>query len=102
PEVLATPTWHPAPGMPTKRLVIKVGDTFVPKTEMIGPGYRGAYGLVAIVHHQIMERNEKGEPLLMDLRIRTHGTPGYRAVKRGESNGWHRLHKLQVPRLADV
>jgi hypothetical protein len=100
PEVLATPTWHPAPGMPTKRLVIKVGDTFVPKTEIIGPGYRAAYGLVAIVHHQIMSRDEKGEPQLMDLRIRTHGTPGYRAVKRGESNGCHRLHNYVALRLA--
>ncbi len=100
PEVLATPTWHPAPGMPTKRLVIKRGDTFEPKTEIIGPGYRAAYGLVALTHLQIMERNEKGEPQLMDLRIRSHGTPGYRAVKRGESNGCHRLHNFEALRLA--
>ena len=99
PEVLATPTWHPAPGMPTKRLLIKVGDSFEPKTEIIGPGYRAAYGLVAIPHHQIMETNEKGEPQLMDLRIRTHGTPGYRSVKRGESNGCHRLHNYEALRL---
>jgi len=99
PEVLATPTWHPAPGMPTKRLLVKVGDSFQPKTEIIGPGYRAAYGLVAIPHLQIMEKNEKGEPQLMDLRIRTHGTPGYRSVKRGESNGCHRLHNFEVLRL---
>jgi hypothetical protein len=100
PEILATPTWHPAPGMPTKRLVVKRGDTFEPKTEIIGPGYRAAYGLVAIPHLQIMEKNEKGEPQLMDLRIRTHGTPGYRAVKRGESNGCHRLHNFEALRLS--
>jgi hypothetical protein len=99
PEVLATPTWHPAPGMPTKRLLIKVGDSFQPKTEIIGPGYRAAYGLVAIPHLQIMEKNDKGEPQLMDLRIRTHGTPGYRSVKRGESNGCHRLHNFEALRL---
>ena len=99
PEVLATPTWHPAPGMPTKRLLVKTGDGFAPKTEIIGPGYRAAYGLVAIPHLQIMEKNEKGEPQLMDLRIRTHGTPGYRSVKRGESNGCHRLHNFEVLRL---
>jgi len=101
PEVLATPTWHPAPGMPTKRLLVKVGDTFQPKTEIIGPGYRAAYGLVALPHLQIMSRNEKGEPELMDLRIRTHGTPGYRSVKRGESNGCHRLHNYEALRLAN-
>jgi hypothetical protein len=100
PEVLATPTWHPAPGMPTRRLVVKRGDTFEPKTQIIGPGYRAAYGLVAIVHHQIMGKQENGEPELMDLRIRTHGTPGYRAVKRGESNGCHRLHNYVALRLA--
>jgi hypothetical protein len=100
PEVLATPTWHPAPGMPTRRLVVKHGDTFEPKMEIIGPGYRAAYGLVAIVHHQIMGRDEHGEPQLMDLRIRTHGTPGYRSVKRGESNGCHRLHNYVALRVA--
>jgi hypothetical protein len=100
PEVLATPTWHPASGMPTRRLLVKRGDTFEPKTEIIGPGYHAAYGLVAIVHHQIMGKRENGEPDLMDLRIRTHGTPGYRAVKRGESNGCHRLHNYCALRLA--
>ena len=101
PEVLATPTWHPAPGMPTKKLLIKRGDgSFEPKTEIIGPGYRAAYGLIAIPHLQIMERNAQGEPQLMDLRIRTHGTPGYRAVKRGESNGCHRLHNFEALRLS--
>ncbi len=99
-EVLATPTWHPAPGMPTRHLLIKVGDTFVPKTEIIGPGYHAAYGLVAMVHKQIMGVTPNGEPDLMDLRIRTHGTPGYRSVKRGESNGCHRLHNYEALRLA--
>ncbi|HTA17991.1 MAG TPA: hypothetical protein VK989_01795, partial [Polyangia bacterium] len=100
PEVLATPTWHPAAGMPTRHLLIKRGDTFVAKTDIIGPGYHAAYGLVALVHHQIMGRQPNGEPDLMDLRIRTHGTPGYRSVKRGESNGCHRLHNFEALRLA--
>jgi hypothetical protein len=99
-EVLATPTWHPAPGMPTRHLLIKVGDGWAPKTDIIGPGYHAAYGLVAMVHKQIMGRDEHGEPDLMDLRIRTHGTPAYRSVKRGESNGCHRLHNFEALRLA--
>jgi hypothetical protein len=99
PEILATPTWHPAPGMPIRRLLVKQGDGWAPKTEIIGPGYHAAYGLVAIVHHQIMGRDEQGQPQLMDLRIRTHGTPAYRSVKRGESNGCHRLHNYLVLRL---
>jgi hypothetical protein len=100
-EVLATPTWHPAPGMPTSHLVIKVGDTFVPKTQIIGPGYRAAYGLVAMVHKQVLGTTPDGQPDLMDLRIRTHGTPAYRSVKRGESNGCHRLHNYEALRLAE-
>ena len=100
PEVLATPTWHPAPGLPISHLLIKRGDTYEPKTQVIGPGYRAAYGLVAMVHHQIMGVNEQGEQQLMDLRIRTHGTPAYRSVKRGESNGCHRLHNYLALRLA--
>ena len=100
PEVLATPTWHPSPGMPTRKLLVKRGDNWEPKTEIIGPGYRAAYGLVAIVHNQITGVNERGEQQLMDLRIRTHGTPAYRSVKRGESAGCHRLHNYLALRLA--
>ena len=86
--------------MPTRKLLVKRGDTWEPKTEIIGPGYRAAYGLVAIVHKQIMGVNESGEQELMDLRIRTHGTPAYRSVKRGESSGCHRLHNYLALRLA--
>jgi hypothetical protein len=78
-----TPTWHPATGIPTRKLLIKRGDTWEPKTEIIGPGYRAAYGLVALVHHQIEGVDEHGELQLMDHRIRTHGTAAYRSVKRG-------------------
>jgi hypothetical protein len=34
PEILATPTWHPATGIPTRKLLIKRGDTWEPKTEI--------------------------------------------------------------------
>ncbi len=100
PEILATPTWHPSSGLPTRRLLVKRGDGWAPKAEVIGPGYRAAYGLVAITHLQIEGRDEHGEPLLMDHRIRTHGTPAYRSVKRGESSGCHRLFNHLALRLA--
>jgi len=99
-EIMATPTWHPATGMPTRRLLVKRGDSWEPKTEVLGPGYRAAYGLVAITHLQIEGRDERGEPQLMDHRIRTHGAPAYRSVKRGESSGCHRLHNHLVLRLS--
>ena len=100
PEILATPTWHPASGLPTRRLLVKRGDGWAPKSEVIGPGYRAAYGLVAITHLQIEGRDEHGQPQLMDHLIRTHGTPAYRSVKRGESSGCHRLHNPLLLRLA--
>jgi hypothetical protein len=100
PEILATPTWHPSSGLPTRRLLVKRGDGWAPKVEVIGPGYRAAYGLVAITHLQIEGRDEHGQPQLVDHRIRTHGTPAYRSVKRGESSGCHRLYNHLALRLA--
>jgi hypothetical protein len=55
---------------------------------------------VALVHHQIEGVDEHGELQLMDHRIRTHGTAAYRSVKRGESNGCHRMHNYVVLRPA--
>jgi hypothetical protein len=100
PEILATPTWHPGGGAQVRHLLVKNGDTWEPKTQIIGPGYRAAYGLVAIVHHQIESVDENGQQQLVDHRIRTHGTPVYRSVKRGESSGCHRLHNHLALRLA--
>jgi hypothetical protein len=100
PEILATPTWHPGGGAQVRHLLVKNGDTWEPKTQIIGPGYRAAYGLVAIVHHQIEGVDENGQQELVDHRIRTHGTPVYRSVKRGESSGCHRLHNHLALRLA--
>jgi hypothetical protein len=100
PEILATPSWHPAPGMPTRKLLIKRHGAFEPKTEVIGPGYRAAYGLVAITHQQIEGVDEHGQPKLVDHLIRTHGSAAYRSVKRGESSGCHRLHNHLALRLA--
>lgn len=99
-EVLVGPTWHPGGDKQTRHLLVKSGDTFVPKTDLIGPGYRAAYGLVAIVHHQIEGVGDDGQPQLVDHRIRTHGTPVYRSVRRGESSGCHRLHNYEALRLA--
>ena len=93
-------TVHPGGDKQTRHLLVKNGDTFVAKTDLIGPGYRAAYGLVAIVHHQIEGIGENGQPQLVDHRIRTHGTPVYRSVRRGESSGCHRLHNFEALRLS--
>src|SRR5215831_9768910 len=100
PEVLVGPTWHPGGDKQTSHLLVKHGDTFEAKTDLIGPGYRAAYGLVAIVHRQIEGIGENGQPQLVDHLIRTHGTPVYRSVRRGESSGCHRLHNYEALRLS--
>jgi hypothetical protein len=100
PGVLVGPTWHPGGGAQTRHLLVKRGDHFEAKSDLIGPGYRAAYGLVAIVHHQIEGTDDNGQPQLVDHRIRTHGTPVYRSVRRGESSGCHRLHNYNALRLS--
>jgi len=35
PEILATQTWHPATGIPSRKPLIKRGDTREPKTEFV-------------------------------------------------------------------
>ena len=100
PEVLATPTWHPAPGMPTRKLLIKRGDTLgAQDARSSAPGTARPTAWWRSSTTRLVD-TEHGEPELMDLRIRTHGTPGYRSVKRGESNGCHRLHNYLALRLA--
>jgi mRNA interferase HigB len=66
PEILATPTWHPATGIPTRKLLIKRGDTWEPKTEIIGPGYRAAY-VVPFWDHSPCSQN--GSMLALDRTI---------------------------------
>jgi hypothetical protein len=94
------PTWHPPPGLPTQRLLVRRGDTWEVRRDLVGPGYRAAYGLVALYHHQALAGKGAPEPRLVDYRIRTHGTPAYRSILRGESNGCHRLYNHLVIRLA--
>jgi hypothetical protein len=93
-DLMATPKWHPPPGTPTQRLCRLVGDRWELRRELIGPGYRAAHGLVALVHHDLVGR------ALVDHRIRTHGSPSYRSIGRGESHGCHRLYNHLALRLA--
>jgi len=50
----------PGDGHTDAQAAHQAGDTWEPKTEIIGPGYRAAYGLVALVHHQIEGRFSGG------------------------------------------
>lgn len=100
-DLLATPTWHPPPGTPARRLVRRGRGGWEIKREVFGPGYRAAYGLVALVHlNEAGARNPDGTSALIDYRIRTHGSPAYQSIGRGESHGCHRLYNHLALRLA--
>jgi hypothetical protein len=87
PEILATPTWHPATGIPTRKLLIKRGDTWEPKTEIIGPGYRAASGLVALVH------------ALSAVAARVASTPPAKVHASQLRAGSHNVEAIQVHHL---
>jgi hypothetical protein len=101
-DLLALPTWHPPPGIPVRKLLVRTRGGWAPKRESIGPGYRAAYGLVALVHHEpiAVAGAPDAPPFLADRRIRTHGSPSYRSIVRGESHGCHRLYNHLVVRLS--
>ena len=100
-DLVVSPAWIPPNSTPPRTIVRRVwgqGAKWAPDTELTGPGYASAYGLVMLVHHQRVER--KGVVKWWDNGIRTHGTVGYRSVMSGESHGCHRLFNHYSVRLA--
>jgi peptidoglycan hydrolase-like protein with peptidoglycan-binding domain len=91
-EIISAPSWFAPPTTPDRELVRATPRGWQPREDAIGPGYRSAYGLVAI-----MQRTERGN----DVGVRAHGTVDYEAVARGDgSHGCHRLFTHQALRLA--
>jgi hypothetical protein len=64
----------------------------------MGPGYRSAYGLVALFHHSAVATSGGGLAYA-DIEIRTHGSGNYRSILRGSSHGCHRLFNHLALRL---
>jgi len=91
-EIISAPSWFAPRTTPDRELVRSTRRGWQPREDAIGPGYRSAYGLVAI-----MQRTERGN----DVGVRTHGTVNYEAVARGDgSHGCHRLFTHHALRLA--
>jgi hypothetical protein len=98
-DLVALPAWLPPPNTPPRTLVRRGdGKKWLPDTDLVGPGYASAYGLVALVHHHRVER--KGKTLWHDNGIRTHGSVSYESIGRGESHGCHRLFNQSAVQLA--
>src|SRR5204863_5883296 len=72
------------------------GAINVLNTEVMGPGFASAYGLVMAIH--LKQLPEGG---LFDNKIRTHGSVDYTSIARRFSHGCHRLVNNRAVRLFD-
>ncbi len=100
-EIVASPVWIPPDSTPAKELLTRktldrdVGPVTVVNTDVMGPGFQSAYGLVLAIHHR------KSGGKLFDNQIRTHGSDDYTSIARRFSHGCHRLVNSRAVRLFD-
>ena len=98
-DLIAAPAWFPPPTTPDSELVRRGADgAWAADQEAVGPGYRSAYGLVALFHHREIALSGGGTEYA-DVAIRTHGSGNYRSILRGSSHGCHRLFNHLAIRL---
>lgn len=98
-DLVAAPAWFPPPTTPDRELVGRGADgPWKADTDGVGPGYRSAYGLVALLHNRAVA-GAGGATEFVDIEIRTHGSGNYRSILRGSSHGCHRLFNHLALRL---
>jgi len=91
-DIVAGPVWIPPEGTPAKDLLTRkmlnrdAGAVTAVNTDVMGPGYESAYGLVMAIHHW-----KRGANTFYDNQIRTHGSVDYTSIARRFSHGCHRL-----------
>lgn len=101
-DIVAAPVWVPPDSTPGKDLLArkvfdrKQGPVTVVNTEVMGPGFASAYGLVMAIH---LKKLDGGG--LFDNQIRTHGSVDYTSIARRFSHGCHRLVNNRAVRLFD-
>ena len=101
-NIVTAPVWIPPDGTPAKDLLTRkvfdrnVGPVNVVNTDVMGPGFQSAYGLVMAIH--LKEQPGGG---LYDNQIRTHGSVDYTSIARRFSHGCHRLVNNRAVRLYD-
>ncbi len=96
--MLAAPAWYPPSTTPDDELLHGEGDDVTVNEEVLGPGYRSAYGLVMFPHAR-PAATAVATP--RDTGIRTHGTGHLASVLAGgPSHGCHRLLPQHAHRLA--
>lgn len=101
-DIVAGPVWIPPEGTPAKDLLTRKtldrdkGAVAVVNTDVMGPGFQSAYGLVLAIHHR-----KSGNASFFDNQIRTHGSVDYTSIARRYSHGCHRLVNNRAVRLFD-
>ena len=101
-DIIASPVWIPPASTPGKDLLtrkvfdVRQGPVRVVNTDVIGPGFASAYGLVMAIHLKELEGGG-----LKDNLIRTHGSVDYTSIARRFSHGCHRLVNNRAVRLFD-
>jgi hypothetical protein len=97
-DLVVAPVWYAPDSTPDAELVgVRDGRRAV-KEDLLGPGYRSAYGLVMLIHHQPVAGRTR--TYWLDHGIRTHGSVSYRSILAGDSHGCHRLYNHHALRLA--
>jgi hypothetical protein len=98
-DVWVAPTWIPPDGTPDKDLVrVGVDERYHLRRDVLGPGYRSAFGLVAMVHEVPIKR--RGVITYDEEGIRTHGAANLSSIATGISHGCHRLLGVDALRLS--
>ena len=98
-DLVAAPAWFPPPTTPDRELVRRgASGRWTADEDAVGPGYRSAYGLVALLHNRALVTSA-GATDFHDVDIRTHGSGNYRSILRGGSHGCHRLFNHLAIRL---
>jgi len=98
-DLVAAPAWFPPASTPDRELMRRGPDgKWGPDQDAVGPGYRSAYGLIALFHHRAISTSGSGTEYA-DIEIRTHGSANYRSILRGSSHGCHRLFNHLAIRL---
>ncbi len=99
-DLVVSPAWLPPPQTPARALVRRAygPKKWLPETDLVGPGYASAYGLVMLVHHRMVEG--RGGTVWYDNGIRTHGSVNYQSISNSDSHGCHRLFNHAAVQLA--
>lgn len=97
-DLVAAPVWFAPASTPDDELLGVRDGRWTVKEDLVGPGYRSAYGLMMLVHHEQVDHGDHVH--MIDHGIRTHGSVSYRSILSGDSHGCHRLYNHQALLLA--